>query len=1049
MAEMAEPLIIRRKLRVPLLPPGYLRRERLLEVIKGGLDPQRRLTLVHGGPGFGKSTLVADYAGWAGLPVVWYNLGESDGDVLVFFEHLIAALETRFPDLGGEPLALLRASQNPASAVGVAIGLLCDDLASRGQGPIVLVLDDFHAVENAPGIREAGEALVEYLMHDAQLVIISRTQPALNLPRLRVRQQLVELGPAALRFEKSEIARLFQEQAGLALDEAELDAVASRTEGWIASVLLAIRAGLPLRPGELAEQLGEYLFQEVYERQDPDLRRALLGASLLPQIEAGWCADVLGIEDSRRFMAVLWERNLFVTLTSTADGSTAYQFHPIFRDFLRDRAAAELPRSEIHALHRKVGERLLDEAPADAITHLLAAGETDRALAHVERLGWKLLHGQRVESLAKMLGRLPVDLAEGSAAVQVLSGEVCRARGEFDGALERFANGRSLAEAAGDARLQGLALALEAAVLGARGDPRLEETAMRALAILPAGESFGRAMAHNALGVRYLFTDRTREALEEFDRALHHYREAGDSAGQARVLHNKGLAQVRLGKFTQAIADYRDSIRLSEREGRWALPMTFNNLALVWAYLGQFDQALGDASRALELARQLQSRRDEAFVLWTLGEVHLKRGHRREAQDYFEQSREAAIALGDRPSEAMALAGTASVELAEGRFDRALALLRQALELRGHREGDPTLGDLVYPLAKAHLAAGHVREAERILEPARVYLEEKGYLFRLVQVLLDLARARADSGHGDRGDDVVGSAAWCLARARAIALEQGYEHLLEVETATEPALAVTVAEAAAPAIAIWTFGQFRVEIDGREIPAREWRGVKTRLILAYLLGHRRGATKEELAELFYSDQDTTRSAIHVLISRLRQALEPGLDKTQTSRFVRFVAGRYVFNFDINYWWDARELEYHLGRGRDAGLPQEERLAAMRRAVDLYQGAYLSEFQAESWCQVEAEGYRRKVEAAFEALIDEAERRGDFEAMANYADRNLAVDPTCERAHEAKMIALARVGRRDAALRHFQTMEQILARELGIKPSDDLVALHKRILAGQA
>ncbi len=1021
---------------MPLLPQGHLRRERLLKTLGLGIDPQKRLTLVHGSPGFGKSTLVADYAGWVGLPVVWYNLSESDGDVLVFVEHLIAGLKGRFPDLGGEPLALIRAAQNPSGAVGAAIGLLCDELAARGRGPFLLVLDDFHAVEDAPGIRAAAEALVEYFMQDAQLLIVSRTQPALNLPRLRVRQQLVELGPAELKFEPDEIARLFHDQAGIVLEAEELATVAGQTEGWIASVLLSIRAGLPLRPAELTEQLEDYLFQEVYDRQDQDLRRALLGASLLPRIESGLCSDVLGIEDPRRFMAVLWERNLFVSLVAASDGATAYQFHPIFGNFLRDRARAELPAAEIRAIHRRIGDRLLEEAPAGAMEHFLAAGESALAVFHFEQLGWKLLRRQRVETLAQILAKLPADLAEKSAAVQLLSGEICRARGDFDGAHERFAQARTLAEAAGDPRAQGLALALSAAVLGARGDTRLEEVAAKALAILPADESFGRAMAHNALGVRCLFGDRTEEAVGEFGRALDQYRDAGDSAGQARVLHNKGLAQVRLGRFTQAVADYRDSIRLSEREGRWALPMTYNNLALVWGYLGQFDRALADATRALELARQLQSRRDESFVLWTLGEIHMRRDHRREAQDYFEQAREAAIGLGDRPSEAMALAGTASVELAEGRSDRAQALLRQALELRGAREGDPTLGDLVYPLAKAHLAAGNRQEAERILEPARVYLEGKGYLYRLVQVLLDLAKARGAGG------------ADCLARAREIASIQGYEHLVERE-AEGPALAVTVPEPAAPAIAIWSLGQFRVEIDGREIVSREWRGFKTKLILAYLLGNRRGATKEELSDLFYSDQDTTRSAIHVLISRLRQALEPGLDKTQTSRFVRFVGGRYVFNFEIANWWDARELEYHLARGRDAGLTQEERLDAWRKAIDLYQGPYLGEFQAEPWCQVESEHYRRKIEAAFEVLIDQSEQRGRFEEVLDLADRNLVVDATCERAHEAKMVALTKVGRRDAALRHYQTMEHILDRELGLKPSDDMVALHKRILAGQA
>ncbi|MBM3274380.1 MAG: tetratricopeptide repeat protein, partial [Candidatus Sericytochromatia bacterium] len=697
---MPETLIVRRKLRVPLLPPGHLRRERLLEALKPGCDRQKRLTLVHGSPGFGKSTLVADYAGWAGMPVVWYNLAEGDGDVLVFLEHLVAALVARFPDVSAEPLALVRSAPNPANAIGNAIGLLCEELSARGRGPFLLVLDDFHAIENAPGIREAAEALIEYFLHDAQLVVISRTQPALNVPRLRVRQQLAELGPAELKFDRAEIGRLFQDQAGLALDEVNLDAVSRQTEGWIASVLLSVRAGLPLKPADLTEQLEEYLLQEVYDRQEPEIKRFLQGACLLPQIEAGLCADVLGCDDPRRLMAAIWERNLFVNLASAPDGAVAYQFHPIFRGFLRDRAKAEWAGADLRELHRRIAERLLAEAPSDALDHFVAAGDTAAVLAHLEPIGWELLRSQRFESLAQLLARLPADLTGESAGAQLLGGEVQRARGDFDGALESYARARQLGETGGDDRHAGLALALTAAVLGARGDARVEETAERALAILPTAEAFGRAMALNALGARRLFTDRTEEALGAFEEALGHYRDAGDSAGQARVLHNKGLAHVRLGRFTPAVADYRDSIRLSERGGRWALPMTFNNLAVVWGYLGQFDQALEDATKALDLARQLQARRDEAFVLWTLAEIHLRRGHLREAQDYFGQSRDAAIALGDRPSEAMALAGTASLELAEGRADRALALLRQALELRGHREGDPTLGDLVYPLAK-------------------------------------------------------------------------------------------------------------------------------------------------------------------------------------------------------------------------------------------------------------------------------------------------------------------------------------------------------------
>ncbi|MBI6546526.1 MAG: tetratricopeptide repeat protein, partial [Cyanobacteria bacterium NC_groundwater_1444_Ag_S-0.65um_54_12] len=975
---MTDIFVIRRKLRIPLLPQGQLRREHLLKSIKLGLDPYHQLTLVHAGPGFGKSTLVADYAGWTGLPVIWYNLFEEDSDLLVFMAHLVAGCQERFPDLSAEPLALLRAANNPALVIGSAIGLLCEELANSVRGPFLLVLDDFQTIDLAPGIKEATEALIRFFPEEAQFLIISRTQPGLNLPQLRIRQQLVEVGSEMLKLTPVEIAHLFAAQRGLAVTGDELAALTTQTEGWFASVLLAMRAELPLRTTDLSEQLGDFLFQEVYDRQEPEFRRFLLQTALLPRLDASLCSVVLEIDYSGRWLSLIWERNLFVTLLGTSDGAPAYQFHPIFRSFLQKRAASELTPFEYRQIQRRLGDRLLEESPAVALELLLAAGDTSYAMQRLDEIGWRLLRSQRVETVAKILVRLPDDLSANAITAQLMAGEVARARGDFDGALDHYAKARDLSQRAADPRGAGLALALTAAALGARGNDRQQEAAIQALAVLPDTEHFGRAMAHNALGVWHLFSDQTAKALEQFDLALERYRQAMDFAGQARVLHNTGLAQARLGNFVQAMAHYRDSIRLSQRAGRWALPMTYNNLALLAGYLGQFEQGLQEARRALELARQLSESREEAFALWTFGELYLRQERHREALDYFQQAKEAAIALGDRPQEAMALAGEAMLEVHGGNGERALTLLRQSLQLRGYRANDPTCGDLIYPLAKAYLKVGNSAEATRILNEARAYLEQHNYRFRLVQVLLDLYQA---SGKESKT---------YFDQAQAIALEYGYQHLLTSESA---GTATGTSSLPIPEIAIWSFGTFRVEVAGQELAQRDWRGYKTKLILAYLLGKRRGATKEELAELFYSDQDTTRSAIHVLISRLRQALEPNLAKSQASRFIRLVEGRYIFDFAINYWWDAREFEYHHSRGRDASLPETERLVAMQAAIDRYQGSYLAEFASEPWCQLESEHYRRKAETAFNLLADHAETNRKYEELLQIAERNLQRDPT--------------------------------------------------------
>src|SRR5438552_1905895 len=86
---MAKTIHLPRSLYRPAIPATHLRRAQLLELLKAGQAPDKKLTVVSAGPGYGKSTLVADYAAWSGLTVAWYAMDEGDSDPSAFLAHLI------------------------------------------------------------------------------------------------------------------------------------------------------------------------------------------------------------------------------------------------------------------------------------------------------------------------------------------------------------------------------------------------------------------------------------------------------------------------------------------------------------------------------------------------------------------------------------------------------------------------------------------------------------------------------------------------------------------------------------------------------------------------------------------------------------------------------------------------------------------------------------------------------------------------------------------------------------------------------------------------
>jgi LuxR family maltose regulon positive regulatory protein len=228
------------KLHVPCVHPGFVPRPRLVAALSAGLARGR--VLVCAPAGFGKTTLLADWARSDGRPVAWLSLDEGDNDPARFWRHAVAALDLVRPGLA-ERVGPLLGPPPPRSFEGLVTALINEFATQPEADEVLFVLDDYHQVGSEP-VHASVAFLLEHLPSALHPVLASRTDPPLPLARQRGRGHLAELRSAELRFTAREAAALLAETAGPGLPEAAVAALVDRTEGWAAWLQLA---GLSLR----------------------------------------------------------------------------------------------------------------------------------------------------------------------------------------------------------------------------------------------------------------------------------------------------------------------------------------------------------------------------------------------------------------------------------------------------------------------------------------------------------------------------------------------------------------------------------------------------------------------------------------------------------------------------------------------------------------------------------------------------------------------------------------------------------------------------------
>ncbi len=1059
--------LIMTKIRVPRLRPDLLSRRRLVSFIHTHLD--RKLVLISAPAGYGKTSLLADFAHDTDLPVCWYTLDPFDRDIRAFLEHLIAAIAHRFPAFGERSRDLLQSMIDPGRNLYPLIATLVQEIYDAIPEYFVLVLDDHHAVEDQEQINEFLDLFVTYVDENCHLILASRTLPALpNLSLLVARRQAAGLSIDELRFTPQEIQALALQNYNLKLGTEQAYTLSQQTGGWITGLLLTAiprweqaQQEVTIR-GRVNVDIYDYLTTQVLNQQPAPLRDFLLATSVLDEMSPELCTAVLGIDRSSDLLDQLRIRNLFVT--EFEGDVNRLRYHDLFREFLQSSLRRQ-DQDRFRELTRQAARVYADRGEWErAISRYLTLQVYEPVAQIIEQTANTLHETGRWDTLAGWIDALPESIRRIHPRFLLYRGRIHLDRGEHAPALALY---DQAIEALSDEKEQAqIAQALAQKSVALRHQGRYAEAmahSRQALALVSGAtkrEKLAMALAYRNVGFCQLRLGQLTDGRKALQQALSLYEELDASYDLGMVRHELGLSHELAGDLEGAMDHYQAALQYWQQLGNpgpWA--NTLNSLGVIHHLRGDYDQALQLFNQALDKVQQAADVRVEAFTWASVGDLHRDLGAYEQARQAYTEGLRAAKRAGSGFAITYTLDALGNISRLHGDPAQAQKQLQEAMDRAKEHESayeiglcHTSLGILANEQGEWATARQHLNRAIELFEAGGFQQElNRAHLHRaqtaflagdhqqaladLEQTLILAKQLRYDQFLVVEGQQLqpmlrYGAEQGVGGGTLSDLLERVAAHQARLAQRPEPVIATEVQ----PALKIYALGQPRAELDSQSI---QWTTAQSRDLFFCLLQHHDGLRKEEIGELFWPNHAPPKldSIFRSTLYRLRRAL--------FRESVVFEQGVYRFNREGDYWFDLEAFEELLDKAGKA-VTREKEIDLLEEALALYRGDYLEGIY-DDWCLLERERLRGRYLAGLEALAGLYTNRRDFQRAIDLYQRLLVQDPYQEVAHRALMLCYYRLGNRAAAIRQYQACVEVLREDLGLSPSRETEDVYLQII----
>jgi ATP/maltotriose-dependent transcriptional regulator MalT len=1062
------------KIQSPLLRPDTLSRPRL----NGWLDRAAagRLVVVVGDAGFGKTTLLADWAGKTSRHTAWYALEHDDRDWLTLIRHLVAGGREVDSGFAPETYALLCALGLGGPTQEELTAALARDMATFGAADpegFSLILDDYHAIEGSDETDPVIARLLEATGQGFSIIVAARNAPELPPIRFRGRDAVNRLDGDALRFDVPETEALFRDAYHIPLEHDVVVDLVARTEGW-AALLSLVRTRLEERPdpdpralvAKLSATEGDlydFLASEVLVDLPPDVQEFLTRISILSRVTPRAAQLVDPREPALIEASILKAETL--GFLQPSDRGLERRFHPLVRDFLFARLEAAIGKEELRRQHKAIAEALESSDWLAAARHYRAAGAPESAARVVDEAIPSIIGSGAFEVALPLL-----DGTAGSAdraGALILRSRIEFVRGNLDRAstLAEEAVAKADADLAGAARLNVAALEAiagfpdhavrqaESALQGRLSEPdrQVAEASLLMRASQVDGDLAEVADALRQLAQQQEFSGLTRYAAISYLNLASVLNWLGDPAGgvKAAVRAETGLSDLagtvervaamaaranglaQLGKQVEADLVMRRARATPSPLGRMEAELETANLETLYGSEDLAEESLERIDVAAmpkaylsfwaAIAGTLSLRKGDSARALGLADESQRLGLRDVAGRYRTELLElrARMALAD-PSAAQAANNLSTLAAVQGSRPQAAtaAILRSI-------HADLPLGIEVTSLAAEDRHVLSLLAEEMCRSLSRV--SPSG-----LRVVKDEAALRPARWRTALRLTVAGSGPSRLVAARLLA-EIGDERdgaFLREQAKSSKPLRTIAAEATrrlAPKANLRDLGMVRLDLGGK--PAAGMSRRKAVALLCFLASRGRfAATRDEALEALWPEfsPEMGANSLHQAIYYVRRIFDPDYHEGISAGYLTFDGEIIALDPEL-VATDSSRCWRLLRSTRIGDVDAAESL------VSLYQGRFAIDFSYEEWSIDYRETLHAAVLGQIEAAMASCRAPADLERAIGLGTTILRVDPDADAIELALLRVYKLAGRQAAAAEQYAHYAATLREELGVVP----------------
>lgn len=1069
------------KLIIPQRRKELLTRPRLLDLLSDLLD--FRLIIIAAPAGYGKTSLLIDFATQFEWPVCWYALDPLDNDLVRFLSHFVYTIRMKFPDFGDEALTLLRSTPAEDIHLDFLISMLTNEIYEKITEHFVIVLDDYHLISSS----EINHFLSDFIQRaddNCHIVITSRRLLTLpDLPLMVARSQVGGLSIEELAFIPEEVQALYGQVLNQSISLQKAQEITDRSEGWITGLLLTsqmFRTGLG-EPIKITRASGiglyEYLAQQVLEQQPLEIREFLLDSSILEEFDADMCQRVIGEaletqKDWRALMDIVVRSNLFILPVD--DEFQWLRYHHLFRDFLQNRMEQTRP-DDYEKIRLKLAEYFQSKNDWERVFEIYSSlGKTDALADLIKNVGSIFIAKGKISKLSNWLEQLPEEMVELDpvllslrATVTFNQGAVQEGRQILDRVIQKLKSN-------GDRKILVQNLIRRSSALRVLGDyAAAVEDAQQAIEIGKNRKDFLelQSEAYRAKGATLYQMGKLREGLEFLNQAYRLCNMIHKDEDAARILVEIGAIQETLGEFQAAQHSYEKSLDYwrSIGDSIWVSTI-LNNLGVLQHSSGDFVKSFQNLEKSMHYSQSTGNQRMEGYSLASIGDLYKDLDAFEEAADAYQKSLEIAQRIEDQFLTFYLKTAKAHLDIINNDFSKAAMQIETASAL-AKKSGSPyEINKCLLEKSTLEFARGKFKSAEESLSLTENYFSKQGHIEEYVRARVIRFLSSAKLGNLDiakkqlKGilSDISNSASYIpsmvsinefqgvfksltprkdIGRDVSITLQQ----LSEFRKLTQKSRRTIRKHASvvpfAPArIEINAFGRTEVVVKNKILNISDWKTHTSRDLFFLFLAHPEGLTKEEVGVILWPDSTSMELKLRFknAIYRMRHAIG--------SETVLYQDGYYQFNRSIDYEYDVQNFLTALEKAR-LSKQEDEKRNALKSVIDLYKGLYLPEID-EIWAVADRQRYLNLFIHAAEELVLILIENKEYEPALSYCQKALTQDACNEEFHRLVMSIHSIQGNKAAISQQYNACVSVLEKELGTEPSAQTQTLYVSLLAQQ-